>query len=287
MQRVSLIGLGAMGSALARTLIEAGHEVTVWNRSPDKAAPLVARGARIAATAAAAVAASPVTITCIASHGATRDLLAGEPAALNGRTVIELSTGNAAEAETLAGFVRDQDADLLVGMINAYPAGIGEAGTTIITAGSEAAWKAYGDMILTLGGSSTYVGGNPAALAALFAALFTARQGFMFGMLYGAAVCEKAGVPLKLYAEQMPATLKLVDDYAATFAATVPTQEFADSAASLATYVGALDDSLTTFESLGARSELPRLMHDLAHQGMEADLASEELTALVKILRKT
>lgn len=258
----------------------------MWNRSSDKAKPLVEAGASLARSAGAAVGASPVTITCIASYGATRDVLAGASAALKGRTVIELSSGNAAEAETLAGFVKDQGADLLVGMINAYPTGLGEAGTTIITAGSEAAWKTYGDIIRTLGGNSTYVGDNPAALAALFAALFTARQGFMFGMLFGAVVCEKAGVPLKLFAEQMPATLKLVDDYAETFAATVPTGTFADSPASLSSYVGALDDSLTTFESLGARADLPRLMRSLAHQGMEAGLASEELTALVKILRK-
>jgi len=286
MTAVSLIELGAMGSALARTLIEAGHEVTVWNRSPDKASPLVAAGASLAASPAEAISASPVTITCIASHGVTRDVLALEPAALDGRTIIELSTGNAAEAEALANFASEHGAGLLVGMINAYPAGIGEAGTTIITAGSEAAWTAYGDMIRTLGGSSTYVGDNPAALAALFAALFTARQGFMFGMLYGAVVCEKAGVPLQVFADQMPATLKLVNDYAATFAATVPDGKFADSRASLASYVGAMDDSLTTFESLGARSELPRLMRDLAYQGMEAGLASEELTALVKVLGK-
>jgi len=56
---------------------------------------------------------------------------------------------------------------------------------------------------------------------------------------------------------------------------------------SLATYVGALDDSLMTFESLGARAELPRLMRHLAHQGTEAGLASEELTALVNILGKS
>jgi 3-hydroxyisobutyrate dehydrogenase-like beta-hydroxyacid dehydrogenase len=286
MTAVSLIGLGAMGSALARTLIEAGHRVTVWNRSPGKAEALVAAGASVVPDAAAAVAASPVTITCIASHGATRDVLATAPAALAGKTVIELSTGNAAEVEVLSGFVKGVGADLLVGMINAYPTGIGEAGTTIITAGSEAAWKAYGTMILELGGSSTYVSDNPAALAALFAALFTARQGFMFGMLYGAALCEKAGVPLQLYADQMPATLKLVNDYAATFAATAPAQKFADSPASLATYVGSLDDSLTTFESLGARCELPRLMRDLAHRGMDEGLAGEELTALVKVLRQ-
>ena len=45
MSGISVIGLGAMGSALARALVKAGHEVTVWNRSPQKMEPLVDLGA--------------------------------------------------------------------------------------------------------------------------------------------------------------------------------------------------------------------------------------------------
>ena len=45
MTDISMIGLGAMGSALARAQIEAGHSVTVWNRSPQRMASLVAFGA--------------------------------------------------------------------------------------------------------------------------------------------------------------------------------------------------------------------------------------------------
>ena len=46
---VGFIGLGQMGSAIAANLLGAGHSLTVWNRSPDKAEPLVAKGARLAA----------------------------------------------------------------------------------------------------------------------------------------------------------------------------------------------------------------------------------------------
>ena len=42
--KVGVAGLGRMGSAIARRLIDVGHEVIVWNRSPDKAKPLVRRG---------------------------------------------------------------------------------------------------------------------------------------------------------------------------------------------------------------------------------------------------
>ncbi|WP_143669806.1 NAD(P)-binding domain-containing protein, partial [Streptomyces sp. rh195] len=51
---LTLLGLGAMGVALARTWLTAGHPLTVWNRGPGRSAELAAAGARVAATAAEA-----------------------------------------------------------------------------------------------------------------------------------------------------------------------------------------------------------------------------------------
>lgn len=56
---VTVLGLGNMGFALAAALLDRGHPVTVWNRSPHKAVPLTDRGASLAATPAEAIAASP------------------------------------------------------------------------------------------------------------------------------------------------------------------------------------------------------------------------------------
>src|SRR5277367_6267637 len=54
--KVAFIGLGRMGSAIARNLLKAGHEVTVYNRTREKAEPLAAEGAKIADSPAAACA---------------------------------------------------------------------------------------------------------------------------------------------------------------------------------------------------------------------------------------
>lgn len=287
MAPISVIGLGVMGAALARTLLKHGYQVTVWNRSPDKAAPLVEAGATLAASASDAIAASPATIVCIRSHLHTRELLAADPGVLDGKTIIELSTGTGSDAEDLAAFLQSQGASFLIGLINAFPTGVGDDETTIITVGPEATWTQYEPVIKILGGSSTYVGEQPARLAALYAALFTARQGFMFGLIYGAHACQKAGVPLDAFADQMPVSLKMVKDYSDLFAATVPSGQYSDPPASMATYVAALDHALGTFKTLGARAELPQLMHDLAQRGVEAGHGDEQLTALVKVLGET
>ena len=62
---VAVLGTGIMGAGMARNLIGAGLDVTVWNRSPDRARPLADAGARIATDAAEAVAGADVVVTML------------------------------------------------------------------------------------------------------------------------------------------------------------------------------------------------------------------------------
>ncbi len=107
MAPVAVIGLGGMGSRIAGRLLEAGFEVIVWNRSPDKALPLVERGAVAVETPAEAAARVEALITMVADPAALRavtetddGVAAGASARLS---VIEMSTvGPAAVLELAA-----------------------------------------------------------------------------------------------------------------------------------------------------------------------------------------
>jgi len=283
MSDISVIGLGAMGGALARALLQNGYAITVWNRTAERAEPLVSAGATEAGSAAEAVAASPVTITCIASHDKTIELLEGFAGSLGGKTIIELSTGGATEAGVLAKLLSDNDAAWLIGIINAYPTAIGKPETVLSIVGAENVWEKWRPVIKVLGGSSTRVGEEASMAAALFAALFTTRQGFMFGMIYGGLVCKKAGIPLDAFADQVPVSLGMLPSYHKYFADTVPTGQFDNPPATMTTYAAALDDALNTFKTLGAPAELPQLFSELAHKGVDAGLSDKALTALVEL----
>jgi 3-hydroxyisobutyrate dehydrogenase-like beta-hydroxyacid dehydrogenase len=76
--KIGFIGLGRMGSGMARNLLRAGHEVSVYNRSRDKAEALVAGGARVAATPAAVCGASEAVITMLAEDHAVEQVVFGE-----------------------------------------------------------------------------------------------------------------------------------------------------------------------------------------------------------------
>ena len=111
MERIGFVGLGTMGAAMAANLRRAGFEVTVWNRTPGRAADLVAQGAREAATPAAVAAASDVVVTCVSDTPDVEAVLFGEDGIASGLAsgglVIDCSTISPAAtrgfAERLAG----------------------------------------------------------------------------------------------------------------------------------------------------------------------------------------
>ena len=70
--KLAVIGLGPMGSRMAMRLLAAGNKVSVWNRSPDKAQPLVEHGARQAATPAEAADGAALVLTMVANDDALR-----------------------------------------------------------------------------------------------------------------------------------------------------------------------------------------------------------------------
>ncbi|NNK77723.1 MAG: NAD(P)-dependent oxidoreductase [Litoreibacter sp.] len=287
MSDISVLGLGNMGSALAGALLESGRSVTVWNRSAGKAQPLVERGAHLADSAQEAIAASPATVTCLKNHEATTETLRPLAAQLSGKAILDLSTGGAEEAEDLVEMLNGAGAGWLIGMINAYPAGVGKAETSILCASPPQVWEAHCGAIRAMGGASAHVATMAAAIPALFASLFTARQGFMFGLIYGGAVCRKAGLPMEALVAQIPVTLGVAEKYAETFANTVPDQSYDNPGAPVSVYLAALDDVMATFEATGTADEFPRLMRDITRRAVDAGLSEKELTALVDMLAGT
>jgi 3-hydroxyisobutyrate dehydrogenase/2-hydroxy-3-oxopropionate reductase len=101
-------GLGQMGAPMAARLLEAGDEVAVWNRSPERAEPLVERGARRAASPAEAAKEVDAVFTMLATPDAVEDVVLGPDGVVHGvsggSTVIEMSTiGPAAVGRIAAG----------------------------------------------------------------------------------------------------------------------------------------------------------------------------------------
>jgi 3-hydroxyisobutyrate dehydrogenase-like beta-hydroxyacid dehydrogenase len=78
MAKVAFLGLGQMGTPMATRLVRAGHELTVWNRTPNHAKPLAAAGAIVAGSPAEAGAGAAFAITMLATPEALMDVVLGE-----------------------------------------------------------------------------------------------------------------------------------------------------------------------------------------------------------------
>src|SRR5688500_9013637 len=82
MKRITFLGLGIMGAAMARRLLDHGFDLTVWNRNASRAAALGAAGARIAATPADAARGADAVIAMLADDDASRAVWSGDAGAL-------------------------------------------------------------------------------------------------------------------------------------------------------------------------------------------------------------
>jgi 3-hydroxyisobutyrate dehydrogenase len=108
--RIGVAGVGRMGAAIAAHLIDVGHEVTVWNRTPDKTKPLADAGARVAATPAQLAAQVEAVITILTNREALVVVYEGPDGLLvpgaEGRLFIEMSTVQPHDEVALAKTVR-------------------------------------------------------------------------------------------------------------------------------------------------------------------------------------
>ncbi|SBV03798.1 NAD binding domain of 6-phosphogluconate dehydrogenase [Streptomyces sp. Ncost-T6T-1] len=190
---LTLLGLGAMGAALARTWLAAGHPLTVWNRSPGRTAELAAAGARVAATAAEAVAASPLVVTCLLDDASVRTALA--EADLTGRDLVDLTTSTPAESRTRAAWANERGARFLDGGIMAVPPMIGvpEAGGYVFYSGSREVFDAHRET-LAVPAATRYVGADPGSAALHDVALLSAMTAMFAGARHAAALVADAGI---------------------------------------------------------------------------------------------
>jgi len=140
--KLGYIGIGLMGKPMVLRLLAAGHEVTVWNRSRDKLAPFVEKGANAAASPAEVARASEIVMMCVTDQRAAEQVLFGKDGVLEGgakdKLVVDFSSIAPASARDFA--ARMEKAGM--GMIDAPVSGGvpgAERGTLAIMAGGRVA----------------------------------------------------------------------------------------------------------------------------------------------------
>lgn len=186
--RVSLLGLGAMGTAWARVWLAAGQPLTVWNRTRAKAdAVAESYGATAAPSAAAAVAASDLVVLCLLDDASVDRALDGID--LTGKDVVNLTTTTPAEGRARSAWARDRGARFLDAGVMAVPpmVGVPEAGGYTLYSGDREVFERH-QAVLGVPTGTRFVGADPGAAALVDVALLSAMYGLFGGMTHAHAL---------------------------------------------------------------------------------------------------
>jgi 3-hydroxyisobutyrate dehydrogenase-like beta-hydroxyacid dehydrogenase len=204
---VAVVGLGAMGSRIARRLLEAGHDLVAWNRTAEKAQPLVEAGAVAAATPAEAAARAEVVLTMVADPAALRDVTEGEDGVAagvgEGATVIEMSTVGPDAVRRLGSVLGEQ-----AGLLDAPVLGSrseAEEGTLKVFVGGPPELVARWTPLLSVLGSPLHVGPLGSGAAAKLVAN-TTLVGTIGVLGEALALAEGLGLPREKAFEVLAAT---------------------------------------------------------------------------------
>ncbi|MGE5699652.1 MAG: NAD(P)-dependent oxidoreductase [Deltaproteobacteria bacterium] len=198
MAKIGFIGLGIMGAPMCGNILARGHDVTVYNRSREKMAPLVAAGAKGASSVAQLVERADVVITMLSDPAAVWEVVAETAGVLSalkpGKTYIDMSTVSPESSRDIAAMVRKTGADFLEAPVlgSRKPA---TEGTLVILAGGDP--EVAGRMepiLLAMGSKVVYMG--EVGLAAHMKLIINQMLGALLCVFSEAALTgTAAGIP--------------------------------------------------------------------------------------------
>jgi 3-hydroxyisobutyrate dehydrogenase-like beta-hydroxyacid dehydrogenase len=195
--RLGFVGLGAMGELIVPRLMAAGHAVTGWNRTRDKAVMLVEAGMLWADTPRAAAEQSEIVFSIVTDAKAVRSVALGPDGIVSGirkgGIYVDMSTIEPDESRGVAAEFKKAGAIMLDGPLSGSPVTVEAGQASIMIGGDEAAYERAKPVLLTIGPKVTRIGGNGLACQMKIAVnLLLMVEVVCFGE--AVALAEKGGV---------------------------------------------------------------------------------------------
>jgi len=210
MAELGYVGLGVMGSGVVRRLLAAGHTVTVWNRTREKAAPLLDAGARWADSPRDAAERSEIVFTMVTNTAAVRAVTEGPDGILAGlerdKVYIDMSTASPANTRDLAERVAAVGAQMLDAPVSGSVITLEEGKLSIMVGGDADAFQRVEPVLEAIGPRVFHLGPNGAAVTMKIALnLSLAVQ--MLAFSEGVLLAEKTGISRERAVEVMLASV--------------------------------------------------------------------------------
>ena len=210
MAELGFVGLGVMGSSIVRRLLAAGHVVNVWNRTEDKAEPLLEVGARWAESPRAAAERAELVFTMVTNTAAVQAVTEGEDGVLAGlapgKVYVDMSTASPANTRALADRVAAVGADMLDSPVSGTSLTVDQGKASLMVGGDVDVVERARPVLEAIGPRVIHVGPNGAAVTMKIAVnLSLAVQ--MLAFSEGVLLAEKSGISREKAVEVMLASV--------------------------------------------------------------------------------
>jgi 3-hydroxyisobutyrate dehydrogenase-like beta-hydroxyacid dehydrogenase len=204
------VGLGVMGTAITRRLLDAGHTVTVWNRTREKAEPLLEAGARSADSPREVAEQSDVVFTMVTNTAAVQAFTEGPDGILAGlapgKVYVDMSTASPANTRALAEKVAAVGAEMLDAPVSGTSITIEQGKASVMVGGDEDAFERVKPVFEAIGPKVFHIGPSGSAVTLKIAInLQLAVQMLAFGE--GVLLAEKSGIARERVVEVMLASV--------------------------------------------------------------------------------
>ena len=283
--RIAVIGLGAMGSGIARTFIDAGCQVSVWNRSRGKIDALVADGAIGCDTAADALNASPHVVVCVSDYATWSKIIEehGLQNALAGTCVIQLTGGTMDDVREHEAFIKASGGRIADGAVMCFPQQLGTDDASLLMSGEPDVLEECGPLLDMLAPRWTNLGEDITRPVVLSRALTAGILTSFIGFLNGIAMCRKGGIPLDAYMEHTELANAFVPDEKRRLLEAVRDDDTEQTQASLDTWAGAHHTIHTVAAALGTNLVLQDAIKSVLQDGQRMQLGGHDLAALASV----
>ena len=285
MSEVTVIGLGNMGSALARAVQNApqGCALTVWNRSPEKAASLADTGVVVAPSVAVAVASSPIIFVCVTNYAAANSILAEVATDLAGKLLVQFTTGSPQEARASETWAHEHGADYLDCAITGSPQSIGTPGAHILVAGKEAAFQKAEATLRYLARDLDYKGELIGLAAAWEMVYIMHYYGMFLSLFHSVQICQAEGIPLEQYITLLGEQGK---NYEKWLCENIQSGNYQETSAPLELWAGGIQQIARHARESQIDTGFVEIAARLFQQAIDTGYGREEVSALFKVLQK-
>ena len=290
---VSVLGLGLMGSAIAKAFLAKGHKVSVWNRSANKAQALVKLGALESSSAADCVRASDLIITVFTGYQAFCAVMGAiDVSVCQGRNVIDFGTGSPSQVRESTVVAQQRGFKAYIhGAMLAYPSHVGHTETVALYSGPSTAFTAA-ETALTALGKPVYLDDEDPTRAAVEEVIIdTTFYTMCAGFIQSIALMKRAGfwspgAAEKLTRDVITPVLSMSHDTLLAIARQIDKGDYqaGEDGCRLENHVASVRNFMRTFgemktSTLGLEALVEAMDKRIAEGGSE-----EELSGLVEVL---